>query len=52
MDTVDPLTDESGKLVTEEIEMCNVLNKFLSSVVFWEELEGVLPEVNKSFRKI
>ena len=31
-DTVGHLTDENGKLGKEEIYMCDVLNKFFSSV--------------------
>ena len=44
-DTEGPLTDENGKLVKEETDMCHVLNKFFSSVFSREEQEGFLLEV-------
>ena len=39
-------------LVKEEIDICDVLNKFCSSVFFTEEQEGLLLEVKNYFRKI
>ena len=48
---MDSLTDENGKFVKEDIDMCDVLNKFFSSVFSREEQEGILPEVEKFFQE-
>ena len=46
-----PRTDENWKLVNEEINMCDVLNKFFISVFSREKQVGILPQVTNFFQE-
>ena len=51
-DSVGPLKDSNGKLVSEKEEMCNFLNEYFGSVFTSENALNELPEVKCFLIKI
>ena len=48
-DRVGPLKDVNGDIVTDDLDMCNILNNFFSSVFRCEDSTNVLPEVKQRY---
>jgi len=51
-DSVGPLKDSNGQLVSEKEEMCNLLNEYFGSVFTSENSVNELPEVKCFLMKI
>ena len=50
-DTVGPLKDDDGNLVSENSSMCNLLNNYFGSVFNKDKKVDVMPEVECSFNE-
>ena len=48
-DRVGSLKDVNGDIVTDDLDMCNILNNFFSSVFTCEDSTYVLPEFKQRY---
>ena len=48
-DRVGPLKDINGDIVTDDLDMCNILNNFFSPVLTCEDITNVLPKVKQRY---
>ena len=44
-----PIKDVNGDIVTDDLDMCNILNNFVSRVFTFEDSTNVLPEVKQRY---